>query len=250
MDEVGRDAGLCGLPLQALKLCVTFLPFFLLLLLLLGSIKAVLICPVVATIIFFGNSAVVICLWPAHFIWTYYCVLKTERIGLVLKIFAALLLPLLLFLLPILAIAGSLLTSSPTVFLDGTVSTMNGACTVVRDVADFCFHSYLSFMDELMQKLGDGETPLGIKYILVPSVTEVRTSSSNILSSYSSGRFDHSMTCGSEVNDMLSFRRRFINLVKALYVDAVDRGRQALLSRSRLRLLAPVSEFDDKDVEG
>jgi hypothetical protein len=37
---------------------------------------AVLIGPVAAAIVFVGNSAVIIGLWPAHFIWTYYCVLK------------------------------------------------------------------------------------------------------------------------------------------------------------------------------
>ncbi|KAF0904315.1 hypothetical protein E2562_033283, partial [Oryza meyeriana var. granulata] len=169
---------------------VSFLPFFLLLLLL-GAIKAVLIGPIAATIIFLGNSAVIIGLWPAHFIWTYYCVLKTERIGLVLKILAAILLPFLLLLLPVLAIAGSLLggigygvfvplmstfeaggegvaDKLSHCFLDGTVSTIAGACTVVRDVTDFCFHSYFSFMDELIQKLGDNETPLDIKLSYLP----------------------------------------------------------------------------------
>jgi len=37
---------------------------------------AVLVGPVTASIVFFGSSAVIIGLWPAHFIWTYYCVLK------------------------------------------------------------------------------------------------------------------------------------------------------------------------------
>lgn len=32
--------------------------------------------PIVTVIISVGNSAVVIGLWPAHFIWTYYCVAK------------------------------------------------------------------------------------------------------------------------------------------------------------------------------
>uniref|UniRef100_A0A0E0PWQ5 Steroid nuclear receptor ligand-binding n=2 Tax=Oryza TaxID=4527 RepID=A0A0E0PWQ5_ORYRU len=169
---------------------VSFLPFFLLLLLL-GSIKAVLIGPIAAAIIFLGNSAVIIGLWPAHFIWTYYCVLKAERIGLVLKILAAILLPLPLLLLPVLAISGSLLggigygvfiplmatfeavgegvaDKLTHCFLDGTVSTTAGACTVVRDATDFCFHSYFSLMDELIRKLGDNETPLDIKLSYLP----------------------------------------------------------------------------------
>lgn len=35
-----------------------------------------LIGPITVSIIFFGSAAVIIGLWPAHFIWTYYCVLK------------------------------------------------------------------------------------------------------------------------------------------------------------------------------
>ncbi|TVU11553.1 hypothetical protein EJB05_45146 [Eragrostis curvula] len=164
---------------------VSFLPFFLLLLLL-GSIKAVLIGPVAAAVIFLGNSAVIIGLWPAHFVWTYYCVLKTERIGFVLKTLIAILLPLPLLLLPVFAIAGSLLGGAgyglfvPLMatfeavgegvadklshcFLDGTVSTIAAACTIVRDVTDFCFHSYFSFMDDLIEKMGDDEAPVDIK---------------------------------------------------------------------------------------
>ncbi|KAK3128364.1 hypothetical protein QOZ80_6BG0460550 [Eleusine coracana subsp. coracana] len=169
---------------------VSFLPFFLLLLLL-GSVKAVLICPVAAAVIFFGNSAVIIGLWPVHFIWTYFCVLKTERIGLVLKTLAAILLPLPLLLLPVFAIVGTLLggigyglfvplmatfeavgegvaDKLTHCFLDGTASTVAGACTVVRDVTDFCFHSYFSFMDDLIEKMGDDEKPLDIKLSYLP----------------------------------------------------------------------------------
>ncbi|PWZ16546.1 putative membrane protein [Zea mays] len=170
---------------------VSFVPFFVLLLLL-GSIKAALVGPVTASIVFFGSSAVIIGLWPAHFIWTYYCVLKTERIGLQLKILTGLLLPLPLLLLPVLASIGSLLGGTgygvfvPLMatfeavgegvtdklthcFTDGTVSAMAGACTVVRDVTDFCFHSYFSFMDDLIDKMRDNEeAPLDIKLSYLP----------------------------------------------------------------------------------
>lgn len=37
---------------------------------------ALLIGPVAAAIVFFGDSAVIVGLWPAHFVWTYCCVLK------------------------------------------------------------------------------------------------------------------------------------------------------------------------------
>lgn len=41
-----------------------------------SSVAAAVIGPIVAAVIFFGNSAVIIGLWPAHFIWTYYCLIK------------------------------------------------------------------------------------------------------------------------------------------------------------------------------
>uniref|UniRef100_A0A453RD90 Steroid nuclear receptor ligand-binding n=1 Tax=Aegilops tauschii subsp. strangulata TaxID=200361 RepID=A0A453RD90_AEGTS len=169
---------------------VSFLPFFVLLLLL-GSAKALLIGPVVAAIVFLGDSAVIIGLWPAHFVWTYCCVLATKRIGPVLKILAVVFLPLPLLLLPVLGIVGSLLVGigygvfTPLMatfeavgegvadklshcFLDGTASTIRGACMVVRDVTDFCFHSYFSFMDELSEKMGDDEEPTDIKLSYLP----------------------------------------------------------------------------------
>ncbi|KAL1188992.1 putative membrane protein [Cardamine amara subsp. amara] len=76
--------------LQKLWSFISFLPFFVLLLLL-GLIKALIIGPVSSAIILIGNSAVIIGLWPAHFIWTYYCLARTKRIGLVLKTLALIL---------------------------------------------------------------------------------------------------------------------------------------------------------------
>ncbi|KAL6909671.1 hypothetical protein ACP4OV_001330 [Aristida adscensionis] len=169
---------------------VSFLPFFLLLLLL-GSTKAALVGPIAAAIVFFGNSAVIIGLWPVHFIWTYYCTLRTERIGIILKILLGVFLPLPLLLLPVLAIVGSLLggigygvfvplmatfeavgegvaDKLTHCFMDGTASTTAGACTIVRDVTDFCFHSYFSFMDDLIEKMGDDESPRDIKLSYLP----------------------------------------------------------------------------------
>ncbi|KAL1189440.1 putative membrane protein [Cardamine amara subsp. amara] len=93
--------------LQKLWSFISFLPFFVLLLLL-GLIKALIIGPVSSAIILTGNSAVIIGLWPAHFIWTYYCLARTKRIGLVLKTLALILFPLPLLLWPIAGIVGSL----------------------------------------------------------------------------------------------------------------------------------------------
>jgi hypothetical protein len=50
---------------------------------------------------------------------------------------------------------------------DRTASTLPGACTVAHDVTDFLFHSYFSFMDDLIEKMGDDEKPVDIKYVCI-----------------------------------------------------------------------------------
>ncbi|XP_022158225.1 uncharacterized membrane protein At3g27390-like isoform X3 [Momordica charantia] len=46
-------------------------------------------------------------------------------------------------------------------FTDGTWSNVWGACTIVRDFADFSFHSYFSIMDQMVE--WKGEEPVDIK---------------------------------------------------------------------------------------
>lgn len=170
---------------------LSFLPFFFLLLLL-GLLKGVIMAPVVGSIIGFGNSAVIIGLWPAHFIWTCYCVAKTKRLGLILKILSLLLLPVPLVLWPIVGIVCSflggiaygffapLLATFEAVgesvtdkffhcFVDGIWSTIKSSFTVVRDFTDFCFHSYFSFMDELSEEMPADQNPIDIKLLKVPN---------------------------------------------------------------------------------
>ncbi|XP_073282621.1 uncharacterized membrane protein At3g27390 [Primulina huaijiensis] len=170
---------------------LSFLPFFTLLLLL-GLLKGLIICPVALAIIAVGNSAVVIGLWPAHVIWTYYCVTKSKRLGWILKILVLLSLPVLLILWPGVAIVGSVLGGigygffAPLIatfeavgesvtekwkhcFLDGCWSTLEDSCTVVRDFMDFCFHSYFSYMDELSEEVHENEKPMEIQLSLLPS---------------------------------------------------------------------------------
>jgi len=48
-------------------------------------------------------------------------------------------------------------------YQDGCWSTIEGACTVVRDFTDFCFHSYFSYMDELSEEMLREEKPIDIK---------------------------------------------------------------------------------------
>ncbi|CAK9167172.1 unnamed protein product [Ilex paraguariensis] len=164
---------------------VSFLPFFFLLLIP-GVLKGLVIGPVVVSIIVIGNTTVVIGLWPAHFMWTYYSVAKTKRLGWVLKILLLVSLPVPLDLWPIMTVTGSLLGGigygffAPLLatfeavgenvtdklfhcFVDGCHSTIEGSCTVVRDFTDFCFHSYFSYMDELSEEVPADEKPIDIR---------------------------------------------------------------------------------------
>nr|DAD23724.1 TPA_asm: hypothetical protein HUJ06_025187 [Nelumbo nucifera] len=170
---------------------ISFLLFFLFLLIL-GVLKASIIGPVAAVTILVGNSAVILGLWPAHFLWSYYCLTKTKRIGLVLKILLLVSLPVPLALWPVFGIVGSLLAGigygvfKPMVatfeaegdqiteklfhcFFDGCWSTIDGSCTVVQDFTDFCFHSYFSYMDDLSEKVPKDKEPMDIRLSMLPS---------------------------------------------------------------------------------
>ncbi|KAK9924290.1 hypothetical protein M0R45_032670 [Rubus argutus] len=169
---------------------ISFLPFFFLLLIL-GLVKAAIIGPVVLCIILFGNSAVIAGLWLAHFVWTYYCVARSKRLGLVLKILVLVLLPAPLVLWPVVGVVVSLLGGigygffCPLLatfeavgenipdkfyhcFVDGSWSTIKGSCIIVQDFTDFCFHSYFSFMDELMEQMPADEKPMDIELLKLP----------------------------------------------------------------------------------
>uniref|UniRef100_A0A7C9EH49 Uncharacterized protein n=1 Tax=Opuntia streptacantha TaxID=393608 RepID=A0A7C9EH49_OPUST len=151
-----------------------FLPFFLGLLLL-GIIKAILFCPLVCIMMAVGNSAVILGLWPIHFFWTYYCIIRAKQVGPVLKILLSPCIFILLILWPVVGILASILGGALYGFLspmfatfdavgegktnefyhclyDGTWSTIQGCFTVVRDFKDICFNSYFSIMDELRNR--------------------------------------------------------------------------------------------------
>ncbi|GAB2275020.1 hypothetical protein Dimus_009788 [Dionaea muscipula] len=84
-----------------------------------------------------GNAAVIIGLWPAHFIWTYYCILKTKRLGIVLKILILILLPIPLILWPVIGILGSILGGIGYGFFTPLVATFEA---VEDNIADKFFH--------------------------------------------------------------------------------------------------------------
>lgn len=175
---------------EMLRNFLSFLPYFFLLFLL-GALKGIIFCPIVCLIMTVGNSAVILGLWPAHVFWTYYCVIKAKSIGPTLKFICCTCLPLPLILWPVVAIPGSILAGlcyglfTPLVatfeavgvehgnklvdcFLDGTWSTIEGSCTVVRDFTDMCFHSYFSVMDELYEQQPKNGEPLDIKLLQLP----------------------------------------------------------------------------------
>lgn len=150
---------------------ICFLPYFIGLLLL-GNFKGVIFCPLACLIITIGNSAIILGLWPIHCFWTCHCILRSKQLGPGLKLVLVLCMPIPLVLWPVVGIAGSVIGGiaygflSPIFatfdavgegktdkffhcFYDGTWSTIKGSFTIVRDFGDFCFHSYLSYMNDL-----------------------------------------------------------------------------------------------------
>ncbi|CAL1408682.1 unnamed protein product [Linum trigynum] len=141
--------------------------------LLLGAVKAVLVGPIAASILIFGNIGVILGTFPLHVFWTVYSLANCNRLDVLLKAALFLVLPALLAIWLGLSIAGSVLIGlgygffTPWistfeafrhgdgskklrhVFEDGTWGTVLGSCTVVRDFADMCYHSYLLYMKEL-----------------------------------------------------------------------------------------------------
>ncbi|KAH7576588.1 hypothetical protein JRO89_XS01G0114200 [Xanthoceras sorbifolium] len=118
---------------------LSFLPYFFLLLTL-GLLKGVIIGPVVVAIIVISNSAVIIGLWPAHFIWTLYCVLRTKRLGPFFKMVMLVALPVPLILWPIVGIAGSVLGGIGYGFFAPLIATFEA---VGENVADKCYHCFV-----------------------------------------------------------------------------------------------------------
>ncbi|XP_038883798.1 uncharacterized membrane protein At3g27390 [Benincasa hispida] len=154
---------------------ICFIPFFVGLLLL-GTIKGIILCPLICLLMVVGISGIVLGLWPMHWFWTYYSILSAKQLGPVLKFvlcFGALPIPLILW--PVVSIVASIIGGAAYGFFspilatfdavgeskdnqlfhciyDGTWDTIKGCCTVIRDFGDFCYHSYKSFMQDLRQR--------------------------------------------------------------------------------------------------
>lgn len=167
-----------------------FLPYFFGLLVL-GIIKGALVCPLACVIMTAGNSAIILALWPAHAIWTYYCIIRTKQLGPVLKFVTCIAVTVLLVLWPLIGIVGSILGGAGYGFfapllatfeavgegktdefihciVDGTWSTIQGTFTVIRDLKDICFHSYFSYMDDLRLLDPPNGKPYEIRLLYIP----------------------------------------------------------------------------------
>jgi hypothetical protein len=180
----------CGGPLEQVGRCIVFLALCFVLFIM-GLLKGAIVGPPSALIMFVGDMAVVIGLWPVHVFCTYRTIAMTKKLGVVAKVLSLLLLPIPLLLWPCAVAVGSVLVglgygfgqplvatfeavseSRDAKFLhsltDGTYSTLKGSCTVVRDFTDFIFHSYFDSIDEFRTGEPKGGKPLDIKLAEIP----------------------------------------------------------------------------------
>ncbi|KAF5187984.1 transmembrane protein [Thalictrum thalictroides] len=169
---------------------IIFIPVFIFLFLL-GFIKVAIFFPFVFLVIVFGYTGVVIGLLPMHLIWTSYCIAKSKKFGPFMKCLLILFLPIPIVLWTIVGIVGCVIMGLFYAFIwpvietfraiskdghanklvrcitDGTWSNILGACTIVRDFADFSLYSYFSVMNELLESEGD-EKPIELKVLQIP----------------------------------------------------------------------------------
>ncbi|RDX70487.1 putative membrane protein, partial [Mucuna pruriens] len=155
----------------------------------LGALKGLVVGPIAALILIIGNVGVILGLFPAHVAWTVYTLLKIHMFDVALKVAILIALPTLFGLWLGLGIAGSVLVGlgygffTPWVstfeafrhddeskkfshcIVDGTWGTIKGSCTVVRDFADMCYHSYPSYLKELRESPGSERQRLRLIHV-------------------------------------------------------------------------------------
>ncbi|KAK9948890.1 hypothetical protein M0R45_004444 [Rubus argutus] len=158
----------------------------------LGFLKGVLVGPVSALILIIGNVGIILGLFPAHVAWTIYTLIKIDKFDVPLKFAILFGLPALFGIWLGLSIAGSVLVGlgygffTPWVstfeafrhgnelkkfkhcVVDGTWGTIKGSCTVVRDFADICYHSYPLYLKELRESPASDEVRT-LRLIHVPA---------------------------------------------------------------------------------
>ncbi|TXG59528.1 hypothetical protein EZV62_014101 [Acer yangbiense] len=170
---------------------IFFVPVFSLLLVI-GILKGVTFSPLVFIVIVFGDIGVAIGLWPLHLFWSTFSVARTKKFGPYMKCLLILLVPVQTMLYIVVGSFASMVmgvgygfiwpvmetfrafskegvpfcTRVENCFTEGTWSCVLGACTIVRDFADFSFHSYFSVVDELLES--KGEEPIELKVLILP----------------------------------------------------------------------------------
>ncbi|KAK9691147.1 hypothetical protein RND81_09G179100 [Saponaria officinalis] len=170
---------------------ILFLPVFAILLLL-GAFKIAFLGPTVCLIIAFGDIGILIALWPCHLFYSIYCILRTKKFGPCMKVVLVILCPIPILVWTVVGVVGTVvmavyyavawpvletfraisLEDTPTSIklvrcvVDGTLTNIVGACTIVGDFADFSFHSYFSVMDGLLHS--NGEDPIELKVLQIP----------------------------------------------------------------------------------
>ncbi|KAK6946176.1 hypothetical protein RJ641_013720 [Dillenia turbinata] len=170
---------------------IFFFPVFVLLFVL-GILKGGIFSPFVFLVIAFGNIVVLIGLWPYHLVWSIYCMARTKKFGPCMKGLLILTVPIQIALWTVIGVVGSVVmgigygfvwpvmetfravskegdsfgTKLFKCFTAGTWSNVWGACTIVRDFADFSFHSYFSVMEGLLES--KGECPIELKVTQIP----------------------------------------------------------------------------------
>ncbi|KAK1441179.1 hypothetical protein QVD17_07019 [Tagetes erecta] len=172
---------------------ILFLPYFIALLAL-GFIKGVIFGPVICVIVTFGNSAIVIGLWPAHVVWSYFCILCAKRLGPVMKVVLCILLTPVLAFWPVGMVVGSIVGGLVYGFLGPMFATFKAvgegktdqfmrcivvskrqmelgtlwwSFTFVRDLKDVCLYSYFSMMNDL-RKQGPPGGKVEIRVVYLP----------------------------------------------------------------------------------
>ncbi|KAK2981016.1 hypothetical protein RJ640_012175 [Escallonia rubra] len=170
---------------------VFFIPIFLFLFVL-GVIKGAIFSPIVLLVIAVGDIGVVIGLLPLHLFWSICCIARTNKFGPYMKGLLIILSPIPLALWTAVGVVGSVFMGIGYGFVwpvmetfraisledvpvymrlircltEGTWTNVWGACTIVRDFADFSFHSYFSVMDGLLES--KGEEPIELKLTQIP----------------------------------------------------------------------------------
>ncbi|KAK8952437.1 hypothetical protein KSP39_PZI003081 [Platanthera zijinensis] len=181
-------------PIDSIKylLRIAYVVFAFCCALLIGALKGLLVGPIAGLLLIFGNIGVILGLFPAHVAWTVYSLFKTNRINAALKFAITFTLPILFSLWVALSIFGSVLVGigygffTPWVstfeafrhkteakkfihsIVDGTWGTIKGSCTVVRDFADLCYHSFPLYLKEFREGTTDHHT-YSIRLIDIPA---------------------------------------------------------------------------------